>query len=176
MKRSLLLSAVCALMFGNIPLAIAQQGYEATRSNKDYSHTPPHRFGYWQGVQLLVPFNLPPEREEIALSLWVQLMDVCPECRTAYSPHHQGDQYGRGRPYSRDDRVRDGRHYQEGPGYYGDRYPPANGSPSRAGQGYGQGYDAVLRGQNRSVTIPASEYQELVRKAQAFDQSQKPAE
>lgn len=167
MKRTLFLNIVCALLLSNMPTAIAQQGYDATRSNNDYSDAPPHRFGYWQGVQLLIPFNLPPEREEIALSLWVQLMDVCPECRTAYSPHLQGDQYGRGRPYSRD-----GRHYQDGPGYYDDRHPQTGGAPTRAGQGYGQGYDAVLRGQNRSVTIPAKEYQELIRKAQAFDQAQ----
>lgn len=172
MNRTLFFSAVCALMLGNIPLATAQQGYEATQNDNGYANPPAHRFGYWRGVQLLVPFNLPPEREEIALSLWVQLMDICPECRTAYSGHHQSDQYGRARPHSRDERPRDGRHYQDGPGYYDDRYPPANGAPSRAGQGYGQGYDAVLRGQNRSVTIPASEYQELMRKAQAFDQAQ----
>ncbi len=174
MNRSLFFSTMCALLLGNMPLANAQQGYEATRGNNGYAQAPAHRFGYWRGVQLLVPFNLPPEREEIALSLWVQLMDICPECRTAYSAQHPTDQYGRARPHSLNDGARDGRHYQDGPGYYDDRYPSANSAPSRAGQTYGQGYDAVLAGQNRSVNIPLSEYQDLIRKAKAFDQAQQP--
>jgi len=159
---------LCLLLSTPSP-TYAQQGYEASNTNNAYVEEPPHRFGYWQGVQLLIPFNLPPEREEIALSLWVQLMDVCPECRTAYSGHHRADSYNGA--YAG---PRDGRHYRDGPGQYDDRYPPSGGAPARAGQGYGQGYDAVIRGQNRSVTIPANEYKELLRKAQAFDQSQRP--
>ncbi len=167
MNKIYFVGCLCALLLSTLSTADAQQGYDASRSNNAYVDGPPHRFGYWQGVQLLIPFNLPPEREEIALSLWVQLMDICPECRTAYS-HHRADGYN-GSYVG----PNDGRHYRDGPGQYDDRYPSSSAAPARAGQGYGQGYDAVLRGPNRSVTIPANEYQELVRKAEAYDRSQR---